>query len=283
MILLLTAVILQSTLPIGVLFFAPRRPVLPPPQAPRTAIQAYPAPLIHQAAHHRIHAMAQPDKNQGNENSIETPVTRMLSASFPLAALPCAPGIYALTNRKTGSVYIGESGDILQRLRSHRSMLERGEHFCQPLQTDFNTYGIESFDVTILAQGSEYADKTTRRELEKNYISRLSSENRYNMIDRQGERNSFAGKHHTLDFRERLSAERKGVPNTALGRPVSIPPFRTRKGIAHEGGIFASVAEASRVTGMARRDIRNRINDPLFPNWKEITPELGSLEQDNSK
>jgi hypothetical protein len=149
-------------------------------------------------------------------------------------------------------------------------MLERGKHFCQSLQADFNFYGIHSFEVAILVQGPEYNEKAMRREREKYYIDKLPSEKCYNTVDRCGERNSFSGKSHSAAFRERLSAERKGVPNTALGRPISIPPFRTRKGNEHEGGIFASVAEASRATGMARRDIRRRINDPLFPNWKEV-------------
>jgi len=162
-------------------------------------------------------------------------------------------------------------------------MLERGEHFCRPLQADFDAYGIESFDVSILVQGPEYHDTATRREQEKEYIIQLPAEKRYNTVDRQSERNSFAGKSHTLQFRERLSRERKGIPNMALGRPISIPSFRTRKGNAHEGGIFASVAEASRVTGMARRDIRRRINDPLFPDWKEVDPSVDAVGQDNSK
>jgi len=117
-----------------------------------------------------------------------------------------------------------------------------------------------------------------RQEREKTYITEFPSEKLYNLIDRRGERNSFAGKTHSLAFRARLSAERKGIPNTALGRPISIPPFRTRKGNEHAGGIFASIAEASRVTGIARRDIRRRIDDPLFPDWKEVDPESGSFE-----
>lgn len=171
---------------------------------------------------------------------------------FPFAAIPCSPGLYALINRQTERVYIGESVNILQRLRSHRSMLEQGRHFCRSLQTDFDSYGIESFEFSILVQGPDYQDKAMRQERENDYINRLPSEKRYNTVDRR--------------------VKRKNIPNTALGRPISIPPFRTRKGDEHEGGNFASVAEASRMTGMARRDIRRRIDDPLFPNWKEVDP-----------
>jgi predicted GIY-YIG superfamily endonuclease len=272
MLLLLTAVLLQSTLPIGLLILAPRQSVSPPTCSPGIAMPARQVPRARQVIQRRPNVIspAQLRESQGNLNPHEEPLTRILSTSFPFTSLPCSPGVYSLINRQTGSVYIGESADILQRLHSHRSMLERKEHFCRSLQADFNFYGIQSFDVSILVQGPEYREKAMRREREKYYINELPSEKRYNTVDRCGDRNSFAGKSHSLAFRERLSAERKGIPNTTLGRPISIPPFRTRKGNEHEGGIFASVAEASRVTGMARRDIRRRINDPLFPNWKEV-------------
>lgn len=270
MLLLLTAVCLQSTLPIG---FALRRSVLSPTRSPGMGMPARQAPRARQSVQRQqsVISMAQPPReSQDNLQPNEGSLTRILSTSFPFANLPRSPGVYSLINRQTGSVYIGESADILQRLHSHRSLLERGEHFCRSLQADFNFYGIQSFDVSILVQGPEYVEKVMRREREKYYINKLPSEKRYNTVDRYGDRNSFADKSHSLAFRERLSAERKGIPNTALGRPISIPPFRTRKGNEHAGGIFASVAEASRVTGMARRDIRRRLNDPLFPNWKEV-------------
>jgi len=243
-----------------------------------------PAHLARQIGPHResVTTSAQSDENRANVYPDERFVTRRLSVSFPLAALPCAPGVYALTNQQTGYVYIGESVDILQRLRTHRSMLERGTHFCRALQADFDSFGLESFDVTILVQGPEYQSKAARREQEKIYISGLPSDKRYNLVDRQGERNSFFGKTHSPELREQLSIDRKGIPNTALGRPISIPPFRTRKGNMHDGGTFSSVAEASRVTGMARRDIRRRINDPLLPDWREINSESQSSGQNNS-
>lgn len=273
MLLFLTAVLVQLTLPIRFIT-APRRAVLPPPPPPQIAMPVHPEPRARPVAQRQsnVTTSAERRENQGKSNPDEAPLDHKRTISFPLADLPCSPGLYALTNRQTGSVYIGESVNLLQRLRSHRSMLEQGKHFCRSLQADFGSYGIENFEVSILAEGPGYENADTRRKCEKAYIDLLPPERRYNTIDRCGNRNSFAGKSHTPDFRERLSAERKGIPNTALGRPITIPPFRTRKGNEHEGGTFASVAEASRVTGMARRDIRRRLEDPLFPDWKGIDP-----------
>lgn len=269
----LTTVLVGAVIQVGVIF-TPRRPILPPRRPPGIAMSAHPVPDERQVGpqRHSVGTQAQSRTNASNVHPSEHTLMPIPSPSFPLAALPCAPGVYALVNRETGCVYIGESVNILQRLRSHRSMLERGSHFCQSLQADFNAFGVESFDVTILTQGPEYQSKEARTKQEKIYITGLPAEKRYNLVDRRGERNSFSGKTHSVEFRERLSAARKGIPNTTLGRPISIPPFRTRKGNMHEGGTFASIAEASRVTGMARRDIRSRLNNPLFPDWREIGP-----------
>lgn len=285
MLLPLIAVLVHSTALVTVSMFAPRRPVLPLPHTPARALPARSVARVQPTVQKQriIQVRVQSGESNDNRSSGEESLAQILSTVFPFTDLPGVPGLYALTSRQTGNVYIGESSDILQRLRTHRSKLHRGEHFCTSLQNDFNNHGIADFEVTILAQGPEYLDKATRRAREKEYVSRIPSEKRYNLIDRRGERNSFAGKTHTLDMREHLSAARKGIPNMDLGRPICIPPFRTRKGNAHPGGTFASIAEASRVTGMARRDIRSRINDPLFPNWREINPGFDGFEHDNSK
>ena len=288
--------LLQSALAVSTVgMLLSRRTILPPPGPPPLAIPANVEPRARQVAQSRqsVIALAEPLKNQGNHNFNEKPLAGALPANFPLTALPCSPGLYALTNRQTGGVYIGESRNILQRLRAHRSMLERKTHFCQPLQADVDRYGITSIEVYILEESPAYQDAATRQAREKEYIAQVPPEKRYNVVDRRGDRNSFAGKSHTLAFRQRLSEKRKGIPNTTLGRPITIPPFRTRKGRQHPGGTFASLAEAPAVTGMARRDIRRRLEDPLFSDWKDVDDRrgsprsgadlLGSSEQDNRK
>jgi len=207
---------------------------------------------------------AQSRENQGGSSSNAEPA---ILWSFPLSAFPDSPGLYALTNRQTGAAYIGEAVNILQRLRQHRSMLARNAHFCRALQEDFNSAGIENFEISILEQGPAYQDKEVRKAREKHFIRAVPPEKLYNMLDRQGDRNSFAGRSHSQEFKDRLSVQRKSIPKPELGLPLSIPPFRTRKGNAHPGGTFPSLSEASRVTGIARRDIRSRLNDPRFPDW----------------
>jgi len=191
--------------------------------------------------------------------------------TFKLSSLPFFAGVYSLKNTKNGFIYIGESKNIIQRLHAHRSMLERNKHFCKKMQNDANQDGIDIFEVEILVEGPEYESSEIRKTKEKEYITKIPENKRYNESNCSGKNNGFYGKTHTADFRQSLSIARAGLPNTQLGRPISIPPYRTRKGQEYPGGIFLSLAEASAVTGMARRDIRKRLDDPTLTEWRELT------------
>ena len=197
--------------------------------------------------------------------------------TFKLSSLPFFAGLYSLKNTKNGFIYIGESTNIIQRLRAHRSMLERNTHFCEKMQNDANQDGIDIFEVEILVEGPAYESSDIRKAAEKEYIAKIPENKRYNQLDRCGKHNGFFGKTHTAELKQRFGLERAGIPNTQLGRPISIPSYRTRKGKQYPGGIFLSIAEASAVTGIARRDIRKRLDDPEFPDWRELTQQ----ERDN--
>jgi len=43
----------------------------------------------------------------------------------------------------------------------------------------------------------------------------------------------------------------RNIPNDALGKPIRL-----------DGQVYPSLAEASRATGMSRKTIRKRMNDP---------------------
>lgn len=141
------------------------------------------------------------------------------------------------------------------------------------MQADADRYGLESFEVFILCEGSEYEKSEYRKEVENQFIGKIPLEKRYNSNRQNG---SFE-KTQSPEFRQKLSNERKDMPNDMLGRGVSIPPFRSRKGNQSPGGMFLSMAEASKNTGMSRRDIRQRLDDPTLPDWRELTEEEKSL------
>lgn len=66
-----------------------------------------------------------------------------------------ASGIYTITNKITGKMYIGESLDIYRRWHDeHIPQLRKNRHYNKELQSDFNKYGEENFQFEILERYS---------------------------------------------------------------------------------------------------------------------------------
>lgn len=64
-------------------------------------------------------------------------------------------GIYTITNKVTGKMYIGESLDIYRRWHDeHIPKLRKDLHYNKELQNDFNKYGEENFEFEILERYS---------------------------------------------------------------------------------------------------------------------------------
>jgi len=188
--------------------------------------------------------------------------------TFGFSNLPSFSGVYLIQNLKTGFVYIGQSKNIIQRLRAHRSMLSRNTHFCKQLQTDFNLYGLENFQVTLVHESERDEAKNERLKIETEWIQKIEKDILYNKPNREKENNGFFGKKHTENFKQLLSSQRASVMKNELGVAIQIPPFVSRKGNQSPGGRFISIAEASRRTNISRRDIRKRLTDPNFPEWR---------------
>lgn len=86
-----------------------------------------------------------------------------------LTIIPEIAGIYAIVNEKTRSVYIGQTMNLWQRLRTHIHQLENEKHYIERMQTDFNKYGKENFKIYILEtfEGNN-SSFSIRKELRKN-------------------------------------------------------------------------------------------------------------------
>lgn len=85
-------------------------------------------------------------------------------------------GIYQIRNRHTGCVYIGKSKNIHMRWLAHRFALDRGLHFNDKLQGDWEIYGPGAFDFTIV---EEVSGDRALGEAEARYWSMAS--NTYNV------------------------------------------------------------------------------------------------------
>lgn len=74
----------------------------------------------------------------------------ILSRLFGLRA-KYRPGVYTITNRHTGCVYIGATTKtIAERWDKHRRDLTAGRHHNKRLQRDWNTYSWRAFKFSIL-------------------------------------------------------------------------------------------------------------------------------------
>ena len=94
--------------------------------------------------------------------------------------LPKNAGIYCIKNTINGKCYIGQAIKIQKRLKAHFNSwnLPRYEHIV--LYKAFKKYGIENFEVTILASFKDSLGWKTKVELdklEKRYIEEYDSYN----------------------------------------------------------------------------------------------------------
>jgi hypothetical protein len=92
-------------------------------------------------------------------------------------------GKYEILNLKNGKIYIGVTSMIRQRWSNHKSHLKRNIHRNKSLQEDFNKYGVEVFEFTILEQYACNTDRMTLQRAEQEEIQRrtLAGQDLYNI------------------------------------------------------------------------------------------------------
>jgi predicted GIY-YIG superfamily endonuclease len=86
-------------------------------------------------------------------------------------------GVYAITNVKNNKKYIGQSECIHKRISTHRIALSNGYHNSSSFQNDYNQYGPDVFEITIL---EEIKDKAKRLSKECQWICKYSPDQLYN-------------------------------------------------------------------------------------------------------
>ena len=79
-------------------------------------------------------------------------------------------GVYKITNKVNGKIYIGSSNDIKHRWAQHKEALNRGDHTNIHLQNAWNKYGLNNFKFEII----EECDPSVQFEREQFYLNTLS-------------------------------------------------------------------------------------------------------------
>lgn len=142
-------------------------------------------------------------------------------------------GIYTITNKINGKIYVGCSKNIYSRWKSHRSELNCGKHVNLYLQNSWNLYGEENFIFEI----KEKCEENQLIKKEKYWIKILNSRNNkngYNLNDggkgnigmivpyknrlnfsqmMLGENNPMFGRKHSQETKDKFSIDRIGNKN----------------------------------------------------------------------
>lgn len=84
-------------------------------------------------------------------------------------------GIYIIRCLVNEKVYVGGSGSLKNRWRTHISSLNKNKHHSKELQNDFNKFGKENFEFQIIEQDIE--SEELRNEKEESLIQKLNSRN----------------------------------------------------------------------------------------------------------
>tara|TARA_E500000305_G_C3921224_1_gene188194 strand:- start:25 stop:711 length:687 start_codon:yes stop_codon:yes gene_type:complete len=85
-------------------------------------------------------------------------------------------GIYKLTNKKNGMIYIGQSVSTSARWNQHKSRLRLGNHGNPKIQEDYDKYGLDAFEFKVLEEHPCDADSETLKMIERETINRFLAE-----------------------------------------------------------------------------------------------------------
>lgn len=200
-------------------------------------------------------------------------------------------GIYVITNLKNGKKYVGQSCDVVRRIRTHKLLLSSGRHKNRHLQAAWDKYGAAWFSFEVIE--SCPIDDLNKREVFwiKHYNS--FSQNGYNLtLGGDGSRGYrfpestkqrlreiaksrtlryWLGKKLSTEHREKLREAAKNRSEEHLrkigeaSRRVMSDPDIKQKMISHQnnkavfcrelGVTFYSIGDAARKTGLSTGNI----------------------------
>jgi len=112
------------------------------------------------------------------------------------------PGIYTITNKVNGKLYVGSAKDLRKRCRGHINALVANRHANPKLQRSFNKYGRENFEFKVQC--------VVQPELlsfyEQRFLDMLDSVNIGYNIDKVAGRTSFSGYKHSAETKAKIAA-----------------------------------------------------------------------------
>ena len=163
-------------------------------------------------------------------------------------------GIYKIFNKITKRFYIGSSGDIPRRWRSHRNLLKNNKHHNIFLQREYNKYGKDAFIYEVVCETS--IETLLEKEQELFESLDVFGDKGYNIAFEAAR--PMAGKKHTEEVKEILRKKLSGRNHPHFGKEVSqewrrnISKARKRFSDEEEISFFLRNAEGESLTSIAK-------------------------------
>lgn len=117
-------------------------------------------------------------------------------------------GIYAVVNKESNTVYIGQSLNVKKRIGEHLRLLRKGEHTNPHLQSSFSKYGegVFAFDVLVICE-----DQNDLNDSEAPFLDGRASYDGmpiYNIA--KAPTGVMSGRKHSPETKAMMSRNRKG-------------------------------------------------------------------------
>ena len=164
-------------------------------------------------------------------------------------------GIYGIKNKINGKIYIGSSGNIRLRWKSHRSTLKKQRGTNRYLQRAYNKYGLNSFDFLVI----EFCDVSVLIKKEQYWLDFYKSYEKdlgYN-LSKIAESNR--GLKHSEEAREKIRKSKLGLkmsPEAKMGiilaNKKAVYMFNLNGTLVKS---FDSVVKAANFTGIDKGNI----------------------------
>jgi group I intron endonuclease len=150
-------------------------------------------------------------------------------------------GIYKITNKLNGRIYIGSAKEFKRRWSQHAASLKANKHQNKFLQSDYNKCGAEAFVFDIIEITE--CDKEGRLIVEERHIKEHYDNGKdcYNLCDRAISREGYKAKVPEETRRKVSAASKKNWENPeyrekcsrAIKEAISVPEVKEKKRIGH--------------------------------------------------
>lgn len=168
-------------------------------------------------------------------------------------------GVYAITCRQNGKVYVGSSIDIRKRWEDHTRKLNKGSHHNSYLQNAWNLHGGDSFSFAVL----EECNQPDLLSAEAKWMDRLNATDRacgYNLSKKPG--SPMFGLKHSLETLLNYTLVRTGLRHTEATKAKMSASQKGRKFSAEHLANMSASQKGKKASEATRQKLREIHKNP---------------------